>query len=86
MPTIKLAQETQFNDSQVAKLKIVFPLCHCHEIYRVKEGVRLKNSNYTLKKHIFCEYLKFRAISWKIDFSSIAAKLKLKSEITFAHM
>ena len=37
-----------------------------NEIYR-EEAVGLKSSNYTLKIYDFCEYVKFGAISLKID-------------------
>ena len=57
------------NNSQVhnwQKWKSTFLSCHCHEIYRV-EAIGLKSSNYTLKNYDFCEYVKFVAISLKID-------------------
>ena len=46
------------------KWKSAFLTCHCHEIYR-EEAVGLKISN--LKNYDFCEYVKFGAISLKID-------------------
>ena len=49
------------------KWKRVFLTCPSHKIYRV-EAFGLKSSNYTWKIMIFCEYVKFGAISWKIDF------------------
>ena len=54
------------------KWKRVFLTCPCHEIYRV-EAVGPKSSNYTWKIIIFCEYVKFWAISLKIDMLSITA-------------
>ena len=41
-----------------------------YEIYRI-EAVGLKRSNY--KTYDICEYVKFGAISWKIDILSITA-------------
>ena len=52
------------------KLKSIFLTCPCHKIHRV-EAVGLKSSNYTFKNDDFCEYVKFGAISWKIDILSI---------------
>ena len=53
-------------DHNWQKSKSAFLTCHCHEIYR-EETVGLKSFNYTLKIMIFCEYVKFDAISLKID-------------------
>ena len=35
---------------------------------------------------IFCEYVKFGAISWKSDILSLTAELKFKTKYPFAHM
>ena len=51
------------------KWKSTFLACHCHEIYR-EEAAGLKSSSYT-KKYDFCEYVKFAAISLKIDILKI---------------
>ena len=45
-------------------------------MYRV---IGLKNSNYT-KKYSFCEYVKFKAISWKVEILPTTAQLKFESE------
>ena len=44
------------------KWKIRFFTCPCNEIYMV-EAVGLSLSNYTFKIMIFCEYVKFGAVS-----------------------
>ena len=70
------------------KLKIVFFACPCHKIYRV-EAVKSKNVQYcyTWKIIMFANnYVKFGAISWKIDILSITAWLKFESKSSFAHM
>ena len=54
------------NGSQLAKMKKFIPTCYCHEIYR-EEAVGLKSSKYTFKNFDVCEYVKFGAISLKID-------------------
>ena len=64
--------------------KRVFLSCYFDEIYRV-EAVGLKNYNHTLKITIFV-IMNFGAISLKIDISAITAKLKIKSDNSFAHM
>ena len=63
--------------------KRVFLSCYYHETYRV-DAVGLRNSNYTFKKYNFCEYVKFGAISRKIDILTITASLKFESENSFA--
>ena len=54
-------------------------------MYR-KEAVGSKKSNYTWKLTIFCEYVKFGAISGKIDILPITAEVMLKSENSFLHI
>ena len=54
------------------KWKRVFLTCPCHKIYR-DEAVGLKSCKYTWKITIFCENVKFEAISWKCDILSITA-------------
>ena len=71
------------------KWKSIILTCPCHKIYREilkVEVVGLKSSNYTFKNYDFCEYVKFGAISWKIDILSITALLKFESENPFAYM
>ena len=46
--------------------KRVFLPCYWYEIYRV-EACGLKNSNYAWQNYDCCEYVKFGAISWKMD-------------------
>ena len=53
------------------------------EIYSV-EAFGLKKSNNTLKIMIFCEYVKFGAVSWTTGILSI--KIKFESKNSFAHM
>ena len=53
------------------KCKSTFLTCHCHEIYR--EAVGLKKFQLYLKNNNFCEYVKFGAISLKIDILLITA-------------
>ena len=54
------------------KWKSKFLTCPRHKIYRV-ETVGLKSSNLYLKIYDFCEYVKFGAISFKIDILSKTA-------------
>ena len=54
------------------KWKRVFLTCPCHEIYG-DEAVDLTSCKYTWKIKIFCENVKFGAISWKFDILSITA-------------
>ena len=65
------------------KWKSRFFTCPCHKIYR-EEAVGLKKFQLCLKNYDFCEYVKFRAISWKFDILSTAAWLWYKNP--FAHM
>ena len=51
--------------------KRVFISCYCPDIYRV-EAVGVKNYSH-LKTYHFCEYVKFGAISLKIDILPITS-------------
>ena len=62
------------------KWKRTIVTCPCHKIYR--EGtIALKTCNYILKNYDFCEYVKLREISWKIDILSITAYWKFESKM-----
>ena len=62
----------RLTDHNWQKWKSTFLTCHCHEINR-EEAVGLKSTNKYLKNYDFCEYVKFGAISLKIDILAIAA-------------
>ena len=66
-------------------MKSTFLTCHCHKIYRV-EAVGLKKVQLYFSNNNFDEYVKFGAISLKMDTLSITASLKFESENHFAYM
>ena len=70
------------------KWKSIFPVCRGHKIYcfYIVEAVSPRNFNNTFKNYNFCEYVKFWAISWKLDILSITSEFKFASENSFAHM
>ena len=74
----------EFTAHNWQKCKSTFLTCHCHEIYR--EAVGLKKFQLYLKNNNFCEYVKFGAISLKIDILLITAYLKFESKSSFAQM
>ena len=61
------------NSSQLAKMKSRFLTCPCHKIYR-EEAIDLKKVPIIFlyfKNYDFCEYVKFGAVTQKIDILSI---------------
>ena len=65
----------KLNNAQLAKLKKSITVMKCHEAHRVEAP------NYNI-----CKYVKFGAISWKIDILPVTAYSKFESENSFVHM
>ena len=76
----------EFTAHNWQKCKSTFLTCHCHEIYREAVGLKKVPIIYLKNNYIFCEYVKFGAISLKIDIFLITAQLKFESKSSFAQM